>query len=85
MDYTLHVWRQEPGAPNGQFKTYEAKNISAHASFLEMLDTVNETLEASGELPIAFDHDCREGICGMCGVMINGEAHGPLPGVTTWM
>ncbi|MEC8022934.1 MAG: succinate dehydrogenase/fumarate reductase iron-sulfur subunit [Myxococcota bacterium] len=83
MDYTLHVWRQEPGAPNGQFKTYEAKNISAHASFLEMLDTVNEKLEASGELPIAFDHDCREGICGMCGVMINGEAHGPLPGVTT--
>jgi succinate dehydrogenase / fumarate reductase, iron-sulfur subunit len=79
---TLHVWRQPaPDAPGG-FETYRAENISTHSSFLEMLDTVNEQLILDGREPIAFDHDCREGICGSCGFMINGEPHGPLPETT---
>jgi succinate dehydrogenase / fumarate reductase iron-sulfur subunit len=77
MNLKLHVWRQAgPDAP-GEFVTYEARNISEHASFLEMLDVVNEQLIESGQEPIAFEHDCREGICGSCGIMINGEPHGP--------
>lgn len=78
MNLTLHVWRQQgPGKP-GQMVEYAAKDISSEMSFLEMLDVVNEGLTESGQDPIAFDHDCREGICGSCGLMINGSAHGPM-------
>jgi succinate dehydrogenase / fumarate reductase, iron-sulfur subunit len=77
MDLTLQVWRQKDSKSPGRFVTYEAKGVSEHMSFLEMLDVVNEGLVARSEEPIAFDHDCREGICGTCGVVINGEAHGP--------
>ena len=81
IDITLHVWRQALGG-EGRMVTYvdEAKGISPDMSFLEMLDIVNERLVAKGEEPIAFEHDCREGICGSCGMMINGQAHGPEPG-----
>jgi succinate dehydrogenase/fumarate reductase-like Fe-S protein len=78
MNLTLHVWRQVQGSDKGDFETYQAEGVSEHMSFLEMLDTVNEKLTAEGREPIAFDHDCREGICGSCGFMINGEPHGPL-------
>jgi succinate dehydrogenase / fumarate reductase iron-sulfur subunit len=74
---TLNVWRQKSASEPGKFVAYKAANVSEHMSFLEMLDVLNEELIAKGEDPIAFDHDCREGICGMCGFMINGEAHGP--------
>ena len=74
---TLKVWRQKNRAAEGRFVTYDAPNISTDMSFLEMLDVVNEGLTAKGEDPIAFDHDCREGICGSCGVTINGAPHGP--------
>src|ERR1044072_3446788 len=83
MRLTLHVWRQENALAKGRFVRYEAKEISSHMSFLEMLDVVNEGLVAKGEIPIAFDHDCREGICGSCGFMINGVAHGPSKGTAT--
>ncbi len=83
MDLTLKVWRQTSADAVGEFKTYEAKNVSADASFLEMLDEVNEHLNGIGEEPIAFDDDCREGICGMCGVMVNGHPHGPQDGTAT--
>ena len=83
MDLTLKVWRQASTDVNGEFRTYQAKNVSVEASFLEMLDEVNEELNANGEDPIAFDHDCREGICGACGVMINGHPHGPQSGTAT--
>ncbi len=80
MDFTLQVWRQDgPGRP-GRFVDYEAKDIPDEASFLEMLDIINERLTERGEAPIAFSHDCREGICGSCAMMIDGEAHGPVPG-----
>jgi succinate dehydrogenase / fumarate reductase iron-sulfur subunit len=82
MNLTLHVWRQDGPADAGRFETYRAEGISEHSSFLEMLDLVNERLIKDGGEPIAFDHDCREGICGMCGFMINGEPHGPLPETT---
>jgi len=83
MDLTLKVWRQAgPNAP-GKLAEYKATHVSAEMSFLEMLDVVNEELTAKGESPIAFDHDCREGICGMCGLMINGVAHGPMRATTT--
>jgi succinate dehydrogenase / fumarate reductase iron-sulfur subunit len=83
MNLTLHVWRQAgPGAP-GRMARYDAHDISPDMSFLEMLDVVNERLTAAGETPIAFDHDCREGICGSCSLMINGAAHGPNPGTAT--
>ena len=83
MNLTLRVWRQAgPDAP-GRFETYEAKDISEDTSFLEMLDLVNEELIAAGEEPIEFMHDCREGICGTCGLMINGRAHGPDGGAAT--
>ena len=83
MNLTLHVWRQPgPGSP-GRMVRYEAPDISPDMSFLEMLDVVNERLIGRGELPIAFDHDCREGICGSCSLMINGVAHGPNRGTAT--
>jgi succinate dehydrogenase / fumarate reductase iron-sulfur subunit len=80
---TLDVWRQKGPSDAGRFVTYIAKDISTDASFLEMLDVVNEELVTKGEEPIAFDHDCREGICGSCGMMINGQAHGPWKRTTT--
>ena len=83
MKITLHVWRQPgPDAP-GKMVKYETNDVSPDMSFLEMLDVVNEQLIERGEMPIAFDHDCREGICGSCGVMINGVAHGPMKGTAT--
>ncbi|CAN5881652.1 succinate dehydrogenase/fumarate reductase iron-sulfur subunit [soil metagenome] len=83
MDLTLHVWRQESPDRQGRFHTYEANDISEDMSFLEMLDVVNEQLIADGTEPIQFEHDCREGICGTCGVMIDGQAHGPQRGTAT--
>ena len=77
MNLKLKVWRQKDTKTPGRMVDYEAKNISPDASFLEMLDLVNEDLESKGEEPIAFDHDCREGICGTCSLTINGIAHGP--------
>jgi succinate dehydrogenase / fumarate reductase, iron-sulfur subunit len=78
MDLTLQVWRQKSRDAEGKFVEYKAMDISPEASFLEMLDVVNERLIEKGEEPIHFEHDCREGICGSCGMMINGNAHGPL-------
>jgi succinate dehydrogenase / fumarate reductase iron-sulfur subunit len=83
MTLKLHVWRQKSKRDAGGFEIYEARNVSPDQSFLEMLDVVNEDLIAKGREPIAFDHDCREGICGMCSLMINGMAHGPQRGTTT--
>jgi succinate dehydrogenase / fumarate reductase, iron-sulfur subunit len=77
LNLTLRIWRQKNANTPGQFVTYEAREISHDMSFLEMLDVVNEGLILEGEEPIAFDHDCREGICGTCGMVINGRAHGP--------
>jgi succinate dehydrogenase / fumarate reductase iron-sulfur subunit len=82
MRITLHVWRQAGADRTGAFETYVANDVSEHMSFLELLDVVNDDLVKVGKEPIAFDHDCREGICGSCGFMIDGEAHGPLPGTT---
>jgi succinate dehydrogenase / fumarate reductase iron-sulfur subunit len=83
MNLKLRVWRQRNRESAGKLVEYEARDITPDMSFLEMLDVVNEGLIAKGQEPIAFDHDCREGICGSCGVMINGAAHGPLPGLAT--
>jgi succinate dehydrogenase / fumarate reductase iron-sulfur subunit len=83
MDLTLVVWRQRNAKDRGKFVTYPAKGISPDMSFLEMLDVVNEGLFAQGEEPIAFDHDCREGICGACGMVISGRPHGPRRLTTT--
>ena len=83
MKLSLVVWRQASAAVAGAMVRYEAPDISPDMSFLEMLDVVNERLTERGELPIAFDHDCREGICGSCALMINGVAHGPMPGTAT--
>jgi succinate dehydrogenase / fumarate reductase iron-sulfur subunit len=80
---TLQVWRQAGPAASGRLERYEAADISPDMSFLEMLDVVNENLVNRGEQPIAFDHDCREGICGSCSLMINGVAHGPMKGTAT--
>ncbi|WP_408896557.1 succinate dehydrogenase/fumarate reductase iron-sulfur subunit [Nocardioides sp. R1-1] len=77
MKLTLKIWRQESPTAQGAIKTYELDGVSKDMSFLEMLDLLNEQLVTSGEEPVAFDSDCREGICGMCSLMINGEAHGP--------
>lgn len=76
--YTLKVWRQKQGDSNGKFETYSVDSISADLSFLEMIDCVNEDLILKGKDPIAIDSDCREGICGTCGAVVNGQAHGPL-------
>lgn len=83
MNLTLKVWRQSGPKVKGRLETIQAKDISPDSSFLEMLDLINETLETQGKEPIAFDHDCREGICGACSLMINGVAHGPQKAVTT--
>ncbi len=77
MNFKLRVWRQKVGEPQGRLAEYEARDIPPHASFLEMLDIINEDLVTKGEDPIAFESDCREGICGTCSLTINGEAHGP--------
>ena len=82
MRIVLHIWRQPSAADKGRMVRYEAPNVNAHMSFLEMLDVLNEELTTKGEEPIAFDHDCREGICGSCGSMVNGVAHGPEAGTT---
>ncbi len=82
MNFHLKVWRQDNSQSRGSFRDYEAKNIPAEASFLEMLDIVNEGLTLNGEEPVAFDHDCREGICGMCSLTINGIPHGKGRGTT---
>jgi len=83
MNFRLHVWRQPAPEQPGKMVTYEARDISASMSFLEMLDRVNEGFVSKGEDPIAFDHDCREGVCGTCSLMINGVAHGPNEATTT--
>jgi succinate dehydrogenase / fumarate reductase iron-sulfur subunit len=77
VNITVRVWRQKNADDKGKMVTYGVENVSEHMSFLEMLDVLNEQLTLSGDDPIAFDHDCREGICGACGVVINGQAHGP--------
>jgi succinate dehydrogenase iron-sulfur subunit len=83
LNLVLNIWRQKDSRDPGRFERYKVGGIDDHMSFLEMLDVVNEQLLGAGKAPVAFDHDCREGICGMCGVMINGQAHGPLPNTTT--
>ncbi|RKW08265.1 MAG: succinate dehydrogenase/fumarate reductase iron-sulfur subunit [Capnocytophaga sp.] len=83
MNLTLKIWRQKDAQSKGRMVEYKVNNISDHMSFLEMLDILNEQLIEKGEEPVAFDHDCREGICGMCSLFINGEAHGPDRGITT--
>ena len=82
MDLTLKIWRQENAKARGKFETYKVKGIPEDASFLEMLDILNESIVDRVQLPIAFDHDCREGICGMCSLYINGRPHGPDEGIT---
>jgi len=83
MNLTLKIWRQKDSSSKGEMVDYKVTEISEHMSFLEMMDVLNEQLVNAGEQPVAFDHDCREGICGMCSMYINGEAHGPDRGVTT--
>jgi succinate dehydrogenase iron-sulfur subunit len=82
MNLTLKIWRQHDAKTRGGFATYQVKNITREMSFLEMLDVLNEDLQSRGEPPVAFDHDCREGICGSCGFLINGVAHGGHRGTT---
>jgi len=83
MNLTLKIWRQNGPQDKGKMVDYKVSNISEHMSFLEMMDVLNEQLINSGDSPVAFDHDCREGICGMCSMFINGEVHGPVKGTTT--
>lgn len=83
INLVLHIWRQKNRDASGHFARYELKNVSTHSSFLEMLDQLNEELIAKGDDPVAFDHDCREGICGSCGMVINGAPHGPQKATTT--
>lgn len=83
LNLTLRIWRQESAASDGAFRDYKLGGVSTHMSFLEMLDVLNEQLIVAGEQPVEFDHDCREGICGMCSLMINGQAHGPDNATTT--
>lgn len=82
INLTLKIWRQKSRSDKGRFETYAARDISTDMSFLEMLDVVNEQLTLEGQEPVAFEHDCREGICGSCGSMVNGRAHGPLKGTS---
>ncbi len=82
MKLTLNVWRQKNGRSKGSFETYQLDGVSEHMSFLEMLDVLNEKLQTEGKEPVAFEHDCREGICGSCGFMIDGRPHGPMPRTT---
>ncbi len=83
MNLTLKVWRQKNKSDKGAFETYQLNNVDTHASFLEMMDVLNEKLIVENKEPVAFDHDCREGICGSCSMVINGRPHGPLKGTTT--
>ena len=83
INITLKIWRQKNSKAKGQMETYKLNNVSTDSSFLEMLDQLNEQLIEEGKEPVAFDHDCREGICGMCSLYINGRAHGPDTGITT--
>jgi succinate dehydrogenase / fumarate reductase iron-sulfur subunit len=83
LNLTLHIWRQAGPDKPGAMKTYQVKDVSEHASFLEMLDILNEQLQQRGEEPVAFDSDCREGICGTCSLVIDGRPHGPNAGTTT--
>jgi len=83
MNLVLHVWRQAASNKSGKFERYEVKGVSEHQSFLETLDLLNEQLVSEGKAPVAFDSDCREGICGTCGIVINGRPHGPQKGTTT--
>lgn len=83
INITLKIWRQKDSKAKGQMETYKLNNVSTDSSFLEMLDQLNEQLIEEGKEPVAFDHDCREGICGMCSLYINGRAHGPDTGITT--
>jgi succinate dehydrogenase / fumarate reductase, iron-sulfur subunit len=83
MNLRLHIWRQSSPSAQGMLKTYDVADVSEHMSFLEMLDVLNEQLLASDQEPVAFDHDCREGICGTCGIVINGRPHGPMARTTT--
>ena len=83
MDLILKVWRQKDSKAKGKIETYPISNISEHSSFLEMMDVLNDKLIEDGKEPVAFDHECREGICGMCSMYINGQAHGPSRGTTT--
>ncbi|MBQ2849665.1 MAG: 2Fe-2S iron-sulfur cluster binding domain-containing protein, partial [Thermoguttaceae bacterium] len=83
MKFKLQIWRQKNAKAKGRFETYRVDNISPDTSFLEMLDILNDQLIREGKEPVAFDHDCREGICGMCSLYINGHAHGPDDGITT--
>lgn len=82
INLTLKIWRQKDAQSQGKFETYEAREIDTDMSFLEMLDVINEGLTKEGKDPIAFDHDCREGICGTCGAVVNGQAHGPMKETT---
>jgi len=82
MNLTLRIWRQQNGDASGKFMEYPVKDVSSDMSFLEMLDVLNEDLTSRGEEPVAFEHDCREGICGSCGFLINGVPHGPRRGTT---
>lgn len=82
LNLTLKIWRQKNSKANGKFETYKLDNVSTHMSFLEMIDVLNEQLIKKSDDPVAFDHDCREGICGMCSMHINGRAHGPVKGTT---
>ncbi len=83
MKLTLKVWRQKDSKAKGQIESYQLDDVSSHMSFLEMMDVLNEKLISEGKEPVAFDHDCREGICGMCSMYINGQPHGPDSGTTT--
>ncbi|MFN9113802.1 MAG: 2Fe-2S iron-sulfur cluster-binding protein, partial [Bacteroidota bacterium] len=83
INLKLEVWRQQNSKTKGTFENYEVKDISTEMSFLEMFDVLNERLIKEGKDPIAFDHDCREGICGMCSMVIDGQPHGPWKGTTT--
>jgi len=83
MNFTLKIWRQKNARSKGRFVTYKIQEISPNCSFLEMLDQLNERLVAGNEEPVAFDHDCREGICGACSLYVNGHPHGPDSAITT--
>ena len=83
LQLTLKIWRQKSKEKQGHFETYDVNELNSHMSFLEMMDVLNEQLIEKNKEPVAFDHDCREGICGMCSMVINGRAHGPLKGTTT--
>src|SRR5271157_5360988 len=82
MKLTLHIWRQKDARSAGRMVQYAAQDVNEHMSFLEMLDVLNQQLIKQGDEPVAFEHDCREGICGCCGFMINGVPHGPMRGTT---